>query len=209
MTARGIAIESVDGSHIEDVAISNITMRHVANSPVFIRLGSRLRGPDSPPVGTIRRVSIDQLVASDAEWSLGCIISGIPGHPVEDIRLSNIRIEQQGGGSRELGERVPPEAERSYPEPGMFGDMPSYGCFIRHARGVEFSHVKIGCARPDARPAFVLDDVQDIRFDHLDVQRGANAAPVFDLRDVTDFSVESSRPVNNVRVPGPVGRQKM
>jgi polygalacturonase len=207
--SRGIAIESVDGAHIEDVAISNITMRHVANSPIFIRLGSRLRGPDNPPVGTIRRISIDNVIASDAEWSLGCIISGIPGHPVEDIRLSNIRIVQQGGGSKELGERVPPEAEGAYPEPGMFGDMPSYGFFIRHARAIEMSHVKIDCARPDARPAFVLVDVQDAQFDHLNVQRSPDAAPVFDLRDVTDFAVENSRAIDDTRVSGPVARQKL
>jgi polygalacturonase len=207
--SRGIAIESVDGSHIEDVVISNITMRHVANSPVFIRLGSRLRGPDNPPVGTIHRISIDNLVASDVEWNLGCVISGIPGHPVEDIRLSNIRIVQQGGGSRDLGERVPPEVEQGYPEPGMFGDMPSYGMFIRHAQQIEISHVKIDFARPDARPAFVLVDVRDVRFDDLNVLRGTDAAPLFDLRDVTDFAVKDSRSIDDIRVPGPVARQKL
>jgi hypothetical protein len=113
--SRGIAIESVDGAHIEDVAISNITMRHVANSPIFIRLGSRLRGPGNPPVGTIRRITVDNLVASDADWDLGSVISGIPGHPIEDLRFSNLRIVQQGGGPKELGERMPPEEERSYP----------------------------------------------------------------------------------------------
>ncbi len=39
--SRGLALESVDGAHIEDIAISNITMREVSNAPVFIRLGSR------------------------------------------------------------------------------------------------------------------------------------------------------------------------
>jgi polygalacturonase len=206
---RGIAIESVDGSHIEDVAISNITMRHVAGSPIFIRLGSRLRGPDNPPVGTIRRISIDNVVASDADGNLGCILSGIPGHPIEDIRISNLRVVQQGGGALELGERVPPEEERAYPEPGMFGDMPSYAFFIRHAQGIEMNHVKINYARPEARPAFVLEDVQDVSLDHLDVERGANAAPLFDLRQVKDFSVETSRGISDTRVPGPVVRQKL
>ena len=83
--SRGIAIESVDGSHIEDVVISNITMRHVTSSPVFIRLGARLRGPAGTKVGSIRRVSISNLVASDADGALGCIITGIPGHPIEDV----------------------------------------------------------------------------------------------------------------------------
>ena len=206
---RGIAIESVDGAHIEDIAISNITMRHVANSPIFIRLGSRLRGPDNPPVGTIRRISINNVVASDAEWSLGCIISGIPGHPIADIRIGNVRVVQQGGGTKELAERVPPEEEAKYPEPGMFGAMPSYGFFFRHVAGLEMDHVKIDYVQPEARPAFVLDDVQDARFDHLNVRRGTDAAPLFDLRAVADFAVDDSRAIDDTRLPGPIVRQKL
>jgi polygalacturonase len=206
--SRGIAIESVDGSHIEDVAISNITMRHVANSPIFIRLGSRLRGPDHPPVGTIRRITIDNLVASDADWDLGSVISGIPGHPIEDLRFSNLRIVQQGGGPPELGERAPPEEERSYPEPSMFGQMPSYGFFFRHVRGLEMHQVKVDFAQPEARPAIVLADVQDASFDHLNLQRGTGGAPLFDLRGVEDFSVTASRGLADARREAPVTREK-
>jgi polygalacturonase len=202
---RGLAIESVDGSVIEDVAISNITMRHVANSPIFIRLGDRARGPGHPPPGAIRRVSIDNIVASDAEGDLGCIISGIPGHPVEDVRISNVRIVQQGGGSGELADRVPPEAEAAYPEPGMFGKMPSYGFFIRHAAGIELSHVKLDYAAPEARPAFVLDDVKGAYFDHVDARRGGNGAPLFEFRGVADYSISGSPNCPDTRNRGFMG----
>jgi hypothetical protein len=47
--SRGLAIESVDGAHIEDVTVSNITMRDISNSPIFIRLGSRMRVPEGTP----------------------------------------------------------------------------------------------------------------------------------------------------------------
>ncbi len=197
---RGIAIESVDGSHIEDVAISNITMRHVAGSPIFIRLGNRARGPGGTPVGTIRRITIDNLVASDADWRLGCIVSGIPGHPVEDIRISNVRIQEQGGGERDLAERVPPEAEAKYPEPEMFGDMPSYGFFLRHVSGAEMNHVKVDFVKPEARPAFALTDVQGASFDHIDAKRGAGDAGVFSLRHVSDFTVTESPGVPDTRL---------
>jgi polygalacturonase len=206
--SRGIAIESVDGSHIEDVTISNITMRHVANSPIFLRLGSRLRGPQNPPVGTIRRINISNIVASDADWNLGNIISGIPGHPIEDVRISNVRIQQQGGGSKELAERVPPEEERAYPEPGMFGKMPSYAFFLRHVVGIEIHDVKVDYVKPEARPAFVLDDVTDAAFHHINAKRGTDGAPLFDLRNVADFSVTDSRDVPDTRVSERVERKK-
>ena len=205
--SRGIAIESVDGSHIEDIAISNITMRHVANSPIFIRLGNRARGPDKPPVGTIRRISINNLVASGADWNLGNIISGIPGHPIEDIQISNVRISFQGGGDAKLAERVPPEEEAKYPEPGMFGKIPSYGFFLRHVVGIEISHVKIDTVKPDARPAFVLDDVRDAYFDHINAERGG--AALFDLRNATDFSVTASRGIPDTRREATVTGEKL
>ena len=200
----GIAIESVDGSHIEDVAITNITMRRVAGSPIFIRLGNRARGPGNPPVGTIRRVSIDNLVASGADWRYGSIVSGIPGHPVEDLRMSNIHIEQAGGGGAALVGSTPPEAEAKYPEPSMFGSMPSYGFFLRHVSGVEMSHVKLDFASPEARPAFVLADVVGARLDHVDAMRGAGGAALFELRRVSDFCVTESAGVADTRLPGAV-----
>ena len=95
--SRGLALESVDGAHIEDIAVSNITMREVSNAPIFIRLGSRMRAPEGTPVGSIRRVSISNVVVYDADPRYGSIISGIPGHDVEDVKLSDIRILYRGG----------------------------------------------------------------------------------------------------------------
>lgn len=197
--SRGIAIESVDGSHIEDVAISNITMRHVPNAPIFIRLGNRARGPNQPPVGTIKRITIDNIVASDCDWNLGCVISGLPGHPIEDLRISNVRVQQQGGGTKELVDRVIPEEAASYPEPSMFGKMPSYAFYFRHVVGLEMSHVKADYVSPEARSAIVLDDVTDAAFDHLNVRRGTDNAALFDLRNVAGFQVESTRGIENTK----------
>jgi polygalacturonase len=41
----GLALETVDGALLEDIAISNITMRDISNCPIFLRLGARMRGP--------------------------------------------------------------------------------------------------------------------------------------------------------------------
>ena len=42
---RGLALETVDGAYLEDITVSNITMRDCMASPFFIRIGARLRGP--------------------------------------------------------------------------------------------------------------------------------------------------------------------
>lgn len=207
--SRGIAIESVDGSHIEDVAISNITMRHAANSPIFIRLGSRLRGPNNPPVGTIKRISINNVVVFNASSYHATTISGLPDHPVEDIRMSNMHIHHQGGGKKEDSELVPKENEKGYPEPGMFGPLPAYGFYFRHVKGIEMHHVTLDYSEPEGRNAFVLEDVQDAYFDHLKIKKGTDNAPFFDLRKVTDFSIDDSRNIPPTKVNQYVERKKL
>ena len=197
--SRGLAIETVDGGLIEDVVVTNITMREVTTAPIFLRLGRRMRGPEGAPVGAIRRVQISNVAAWDADPRFASIIAGLPGHPVEDVRLSDIRILYRGGGTREQAALDPPEREANYPEPSMFGELPAYGLFVRHARGVELSNVSVGFMREDLRPAFHLEDVRGVTFLGVAAQKAADV-PTFVLKNVEDFTVRNSRPVPDTRV---------
>ena len=80
------------------------------------------------------------------------------------------------------------------PEPAMFGVLPAYGLYLRHARRIEPAGIEVRFAAPDLRPAFVLDDVDGARFRDCDAQR-ASEVPAFVLRDVRDFTVRDTRPV--------------
>ena len=121
---QGLAMESVDGAILEDVTVTNISMRDIISAPIFLRLGNRMRGPDNTPVGTLRRVIISNLVCSNSVSRLGSIISGIPGHLIEDVKISNIQVLHQGGGTKEDAAYQPPEYEETYPEPTMFVSGP-------------------------------------------------------------------------------------
>ena len=189
---RGLALETVDGALLEDIAISNITMRDIADLPIFMRLGSRMRGPAGRAVGQLRRVSISNLVASNTNGEFCSILSGIPGHEIEDVRLSDIMILSHGGGTSEDAAIKPPEKENGYPEPNMFGAMPAYGFYFRHIKGLQVSDVEVRTMKADARPAFVLDDVEHADFIHVKTQPGGEA---FGLENVRDFNVYLSRPV--------------
>ena len=185
--SRGLALEAVDGALLEDVTISNITMRDISNSPIFLRLGSRNRGPkETTKVGAIRRVIISDVVVYNADTKYASIISGIPGHMIEDVRLSNIRVYAKGGGTKEQAGLEPAERENVYPEPSMFGDLPAYGFFIRHVKGLQMRDVEVSYLSPDLRPPFVLNDVIGAEFIHVKGQREANVPP-FVLKNVTDF----------------------
>ncbi len=196
---RGLALETVDGGLLEDVTISNITMRDVVNSPIFLRLGARMRGPKGVPVGALRRVNISEVVVYNADPRYASIIAGLPGHLIEDVKLSNIRIYYRGGGTREQAELQPPERETNYPEPSMFGEIPAYGFFIRHAKQIALSNVEVSYLQVDQRPPLVLNDVQGADFINVKAQHHPGVA-VFALQDVANFSAYQCRDVPDTRL---------
>jgi polygalacturonase len=189
---QGYALESVDGALIEDIAIVNTTMRDLISPPLFMRLGARLRGPkDTTKVGTLKRILVSNLVCHNAPMRVTSILSGIPGYAIEDVKLSNIYIENLGGATPDAAQIQPPEKEDSYPEPGMFGQMPALGFFLRHMRNVEMSHVELATVAPDARPAFCLQDVA--RADFFSITAPHTAQANFALHDVKDLRIAWSR----------------
>ena len=196
--SRGLAIETVDGGLIEDITVTNITMRDVTTAPLFLRLGNRARGPNNPPPGAIRRVEISNLTAYDADPRYASIIAGLPNHPIEDVRLSNIRIVYKGGGTKQDAAAEPEERESSYPEPSMFGPIPAYGFYVRHARGLVMRDVEVSFMKDEQRPAFFLDDVTDVVFDGARAKRTAGV-PLFVLRKVADFTVRNTAGVPDTR----------
>jgi polygalacturonase len=195
----GLALESEDGALCEDIAISNITMRDVVSAPLFWRLGSRLRGPkESTKIGTLQRIVVDNLVSYNTIPHISSILSGIADHPIQDIKLSNIFIQHQGGALAEVASVVLPENPDKYPDPGMFGpSTPSQGFFLRHIDRIEMSHVEIAPAQMDLRPSFYLDTVN--RADFIAVT-APTAFPAFHLDKVTDLRILLSRAAKDTQL---------
>lgn len=182
---QGLALETVDGALIEDVTITNITMRDIVSAPIFMRLGSRLRGPSgSTKTGTLQRVIVSNIVCSNAASHLGSIISGVPGHEIQDLKLHNIYIQHRGGGARENAATLPAEDENKYPEPNMFGDMPSQGFYLRHVENIEMSNIEISATAADARPGIILQSVQGASFFNIKTPSDVPAMEVLNSRDV-------------------------
>jgi polygalacturonase len=189
---QGYALESVDGALLEDVTITNTTLRDLVSGPLFMRLGARLRGPkETTKVGTLKRILVSNLSCFNAPLRVSSVLSGIPGYPIEDVKLSNIYIETVGGATAEAAQVQPPEYENKYPEPQMFGAMPASGFFMRHMRNVELSHVEVANTTPDARPAFYLTDVERADFFAVTAPRGDNGA--FAMHGVKDLRIGWSR----------------
>jgi polygalacturonase len=196
---RGIALESVDGAILEDVAITNITMRDLVDVPFFLRLGSRMRGPEGTPMGELRRVLISNVIVSNCASRQATIITGIPGHYIEDIKFSNIVVLHQGGGTKEGAAIQPPELENVYPDPNRFGPMPAHGFYIRHAKRIEMRDVEVRPMQPDLRPGFVLDDVSSVELVRVKLPQ-VPETPSLVLKSVKDFSITQSKPTADTQV---------
>jgi len=184
----GLSLESVDGALLEDVTITNITMRNIVDAPIFLRLGERMRGPADASVGEVRRVNISNIVVYNADPRYGVIICGNQSHDIKDVSLSNIRIYYKGGGTTEQAAREVPGFEKGYPDPSFFGTLPSYGFFIRHVDGIQLNNIEVGFKEPDFRPAFFLDDVKNAEFMFVKAQK-VEGVPSLSLKNVSNLNL--------------------
>jgi polygalacturonase len=192
---RGLALETVDGSMLENITVSNIVMDDVLNAPFFFRLGKRMRGPAELKVGSFKHILIDNVMVTASNPQYGSMLMGIPGHDVEDVVFSNIYIKIKGGALKEKAAVSVPEKETAYPDPQEFGQIPAYGFYIRHAKNIRMHHITLEFENPDYRPAFILEDVKGAEFSDINVQT-MPGVETFNLKDVTDFK---SFRINNLK----------
>ena len=167
--SSGLAFEVVDQGKMENVVVSNISMSHVHHYPIYITTGCRNRGPkERQEISSARDIQICNLIADDCDSLSGILITGMSGTPIENVRLTNILIRYRGG----VTENIPtdyPELGTKYPEPGKFlGICPAYGLYARHVRGLQLQNVTFLLNQPDARPAIITDDVEDMKMENVE-----------------------------------------
>ena len=176
-----LSLEIVDGGVMENVTVSHFKVEGT-ESPIFIRLGNRGRGyklrkavqglsgngnddtiSELIPidhVGSINGIRVSNFDVRNA-GTIGCSITGLPGHPVENVSLQNIAIHHQGGVTADelqlIQEAVKDEKEKEYPEATMWGKLPAKGFYVRHARNVTFDNVQIQTEQPDVRMAILQE----------------------------------------------------
>lgn len=161
--SSAISLEIVDGGVMENVNVSDITIEGT-ESPIFVRLANRARGyKEGVPVtkvGKINGIHLSNIQIRNA-GSMGCSITGIPGHEVENVWLNNITIHHKGGVTAadmaKINESIKDEKEKEYPESTMWGNLPAKGFFVRHARNIKFNNIEVITEQPDVREVIVKD----------------------------------------------------
>lgn len=178
----------------------------------------------------MRRISISNLNASDIDPRYPAMIVGIPGCPIEDVRLTNIQLHYRGGLDLAVAARQPadlangffqrtltesampaklpipqprepfaiPERDAGYPEPSMFGILPVYGLFVRHAKNVTLDNITISYQTEDKRPVLFLEDVSGLSLSALRLQKSTEARRLI-LHQVSDLTLRSSTGLPDAR----------
>ena len=197
-----ITFAAVDGGIVEDVTVDSLRSINTGNV-IFLRIGERRAGEK----GSMKNISISNVYAEvpstkpDAGYNYeGPVedlprnispssIVGMPDVKIENVLLKNIEIRYPGGGDPSYAkvgldelDKVP-EMASSYPEFSMFKELPAWGFYIRHAKGITFENVSLSCSKKDYRTSIVMDDVENATLQNLQVtEPGPKKEPVFSYR---------------------------
>ncbi len=192
----GIALEIVDGGSLDRVTISNITIEDMA-APIFLRLGNRARpyrpNQSKAPIGTFKNVKISNIIAANAGRN-GCSILGIENHYIENVSISNVYINFDGGGTKAQAEAEYPENDEDYPESTRYGDLPAYGFFCRHVDGLTFRDVEFSFNDHEERSPLICDDVKNLKLFNFNGQVSKEALAQMILKDCHDVFISECQP---------------
>jgi len=191
-SCRGLALEEVDGGIMDNITINNLTMMDVPDYAIYITTGTRNRTPDVKTNSRGRNVLISNVIADGVGKMSGIQIMGLPEQPLEGIRLENIRLTSNGGGTAADAAISPAELGTGYPEPRKMGTLPAYGIFARHVKGLELANITVNFTKNDLRPAASFADIQGMEIDNFkpQVADGIQAAVFAD--NVTGITIRNS-----------------
>lgn len=191
-----ISLEIVDGGIMDGVIINNILIDGT-ECPLYVRLGNRARkhraDAPEPSVGQMRNVYVSNIRAYNT-GNFGASVTAIPDHKIENIHLDNIFISNRGGlkegdftdiskkdvkrhdtaghatSSTYLASHFDVvEDDKGYPQPTVWGNLPSYGIFIRHVKDFYANNVVLKNANFDPRVPIIAVDVDNLYLKEINV----------------------------------------
>jgi hypothetical protein len=202
-----LSLEIVDGGEMENVTVSHITVIN-SGCGIFIKLGDRATDRE---VGSLKDIIIKDVFVQvsldpDKEYNMKgpklwffhntipASITGIPDHYIENVTLENIEISYPGDAYK--GDAyLPlwrlddvPENEHDYPEFSMFGELPSWGLYVRHVNGLTMKNIRMSLRADDYRPAYVFDDVKNLNFQGGSISPKSNNDQLV-VKDIYDSEI--------------------
>lgn len=198
-----LSIMTVDGTQMERINFSNITCRNIKGSAIFVRLGNRNRTyREGAKINTqhLKDIIFENIQGTRISEKYGNIIAGLKDIPIENIILRNINLEFEGGKNANQADLKIPENEQKYPNGHIFGELPSYGFYVRHAKNVTLDNVQLRFINDDERPALFCDDVEYLSVKGFKAQSTLNSPELIKLINARNATISESRSMNKVHV---------
>ncbi|MBQ9201920.1 MAG: glycoside hydrolase family 28 protein [Bacteroidales bacterium] len=187
--SRGLALETVDGAPMEHIRVSHLKMHDICNSPIYIRLGERMRAPEGFRHSRVRGIVISHVTADEVDSRYAILIAGTEEHPVRDVTLNDISVSFRGGltmddvaqqrGSNPFffkggddGESAAERLTKGYPEPSAHGLQPAWALSICHAEKICLRNMRLETVAEDGRPALHLQATRRISFHKVTAVNG-------------------------------------
>lgn len=188
---------SAGNARIENLTFSNIIMRNVTG-PIGIGFSGPSQNNSNNNTQTttkpfIRNVAFNGIRATVASKPIdhpdihfgvtiregeknSCITLNAMGeYYLENISFTDVHVTYAGGGTAEQAAKEVPKVAAEYfgvwdPLPG---GPPAYGLYARNVKGLTLQNVRFGYEQADARPAIILDNVEDASINGLSVMGSA------------------------------------
>ena len=184
-TVSGIAVESADGARVKNITARNITMDRVT-CPVFVRLCNRNRAAEVSAEtanavefgkkrekassadketfdmkGEVGDIYIENITATNAEIPI--ILAGFKQNGVikrvENITLKNINMSYAPYKEVYDKRAFIPEYSDVYPESWRFRNLPAYGIWARHIKGLKLLDFNCPPPRSTWKDKIITEDV--------------------------------------------------
>ncbi len=177
---------------MENITINNLTMMDMPDYAIYITTGKRNRTPGVTTTSRARNIFISNVIADGVGKMSGIQIMGLPEQPLEGVRLENIRLTSNGGGTAQEAAAMPKELGTGYPEPRRLGTLPAYGVYARHVKGLELANISTDFRTNDLRSAASFVDVQGLEIDNFKPQLAPGVKAAVFANDVTAITIRNS-----------------
>lgn len=194
---HGFALEEVDGATLENITVNNLTMRNCVDYAIYLTTGKRNRTPGLATTSRIRNILISNVIADGVGKMSGIQICGLPELPVQNVRLDNIRLISDGGGTSADAAIAPRELGAGYPEPSRIGILPAYGVFARHVQDLQLADISTSFETNDLRPAMICSDINGLQIDNFRPQVSDGIVPA-KFENVSGLEIRDSPALQSI-----------
>ena len=139
----GLKIQQNEGGEMRYMTFTNLVMENVPR-PIFMTFCQQTACVETPqgeyePLKRMHDMKFSNIIVdnSKGDKNSAIFLTGIPGHLIEDISISNVNFIVRGGATKEDAaqkevKEYTLENMKRWPEFFTVGALPAYGIYARH-----------------------------------------------------------------------------